>query len=110
MTPKLHERMLPEQRLQPTLETFNERPTLLWVRREYNHLNKTHLTSQQVAQEAGLPLSTYYLAEIGGLTDAQDVETILAAFSRLVGQRYTLKEVYIQVRPPRVSHQQQGEG
>ena len=69
-----------------------ERPRFLVLRQN------SGLTSQQVAQEAGLPLSDEYRAEIGCVVEADVAERVRAAFSRLTGQRWTLTELAIALR------------
>lgn len=71
---------------------MSERSRFLALRREHG------LTSQQVAQEADLPLSDEYKAEIGCIVEADVAERIRAAFSRLTGQTWSLAETAIATR------------
>jgi len=68
-----------------------ERPRFLVLRQN------SGLTSQQVAQEAGLPLSEEYRAEIGSAVEPDVAERVLAAFSRLTGKTWTLAETAITI-------------
>ena len=69
-----------------------ERPCFLWLRREYG------LTSEQVAQEAGLPLADEYQAEIGCGVAPETAERVRAAFSRLTGKAWAMQETAIHIR------------
>ena len=69
-----------------------ERPRFLVLRQE------SGLTSQQVAQEAGLPLADEYRAEIGCVVEPEVAERILTAFSRLTGKPWTIAELAINMR------------
>jgi hypothetical protein len=71
------------------MQPMAERPCLLPLRR------KAGLTSEQVTKEAGLTLAEEYRAEIGGAVAPDAAERLLAAFSRLTGKAWTLKEAAI---------------
>jgi len=60
------------------------RPTLRDVRRLHD------LTSQHVADAAGVPLRTEYLMEIGGVVSREDAEKVLTAVATLTQYHYTL--------------------
>lgn len=64
-------------------------PTLQALRR------KTPLTAREVAETAGVPLRIEYVMEIGGLVSQQEAEKVLAAFSRLTGEPYSLTNVQV---------------
>lgn len=66
-------------------------PTMQALRR------KTPLTSRQVAEAAGVPLRVEYVLEIGGMVTQEDAEKVLAAFSRLTGEPYSLHNVQVQL-------------
>lgn len=68
-------------------------PTLMQVRREHD------LTSQQLAQAAGVPLFVEYRAEIGAAVTGEEAEKLLRALSRLTGQHYTQEQVHLLVMP-----------
>lgn len=70
----------------------SEHPRFLMVRRE------SGLTSERVAQEAGLSLADEYGAELGNAMEPAVAEHLLAAFSRLTGRAWTLQETAICVR------------
>ncbi len=59
-----------------------------------------HLTSQQVAEAAGLPLRVEYLCEIGAYVEEEDVHKILTALARLTGCLYSQEDLQIQTRDP----------
>lgn len=71
---------------------MTERPRFLTVRRLWG------LTSEQVAQEAGLTLTEEYRAEIGGTVEPEVAERLLTAFARLTGRKWTLEEIAINRR------------
>jgi len=62
------------------------------------------LTTQEVADLAGVPLRVAYLMEIGGMTDREDVQKILHALSSLTQRTYVVDDfsnVQIRlVKPP----------
>ena len=62
-------------------------PTLRDVRRLHD------LTSQSVADAAGVPLRTEYLMEIGGVVSREDAEKVMTALSTLTQYRYTLDTI-----------------
>jgi hypothetical protein len=64
-------------------------PTLQALRR------KTPLTAREVAEAAGVPLRIEYVMEIGGVVSQQEAEKVLAAFSRLTGETYSLTNVQV---------------
>jgi hypothetical protein len=65
---------------------------LLEMRREAN------LTSQQLAEAAGVPLSQEYAVEIGGFVDRATAEKVINAFSSLTHSHHTLDEFQINGR------------
>ncbi len=62
---------------------------LMRIRREHG------LTSQQVAEAAGLPLRIEYLCEIGVEIEEEDVQKIVLAMQRLTGCNYTREQLGI---------------
>ncbi len=74
------------------MQKTTERPSFLWLRREYG------LTSEQVAQEAKLPLADEYQAEIGCEVTPDIAERVRAAFSRLTRKTWTMQETAIILR------------
>jgi transcriptional regulator with XRE-family HTH domain len=75
--------------------SIDERPRFLTLRRE------SGLTSEQVAQKAGLSLSDEYRAEIGSAMEPEVAERILEAFSSLTGKAWTMRETAINVQRER---------
>lgn len=71
---------------------FYERPRFLLIRRA------SGLTSERVAQEAGLSLYEEYRAELGNAVEPEVAERLAAAFSRLTGKAWTVQETAIRVR------------
>lgn len=71
---------------------IHERPRFLLIRRA------SGLTSEHVAQEAGLSLSEEYRAELGNAVEPEVAERLVAAFSRLTGKDWTVQETAIRVR------------
>lgn len=65
---------------------MNDRKRLLELRREAN------LTSQQLADAAGVSLSQSYTVEIGGFVDQTTAEKVIRAFSLLTNSSHTLDE------------------
>ncbi len=74
---------------------------------------KTPWTSREVAEAAGVPLRIEYVMEIGGMVTTEDAEKVLAAFSQLTGQEYSLHNVSVNLmqhaarlpdQPPGITH------
>ena len=56
-------------------------------------LRRNHgLTSQQVADAAGVPLHTAYTLEIGGVVTRKNAEQVIHAFAHLTGTSYALAD------------------
>ena len=66
------------------------KPTLLSLR------HQTKITTQDIAQEAGVSISEAYVVEIGGFADREVAEKVIRAFSRLSGTEYTLDDIRLQ--------------
>ncbi|HLZ62214.1 MAG TPA: hypothetical protein VKR06_35155 [Ktedonosporobacter sp.] len=58
---------------------------LMKIRQEH------HLTTAELAQEAGVPLRVAYLCEIGGWVDEEEARKVVNALSRLTEKFYTLE-------------------
>jgi predicted transcriptional regulator len=72
-----------------------KKPTLLRLRQ------KTSITTQQLALEAGVSLAQAYVVEIGGFVDREIAEKVISAFSQLSGTHCTLNDIRLQnVSPP----------
>ena len=67
-----------------------KKPTLLSLRQ------KTKITTQEVAEKAGVTLTQAYVVEIGGFADRAIAEKVIAAFSQLSGTRYTVDDIRLQ--------------
>jgi predicted transcriptional regulator len=67
-----------------------KKPTLLSLRQH------TQITTQELAQQAGVSLTEAYVVEIGGFADRAIAEKVLRAFSQLSGTPYTLDDVRLQ--------------
>jgi len=67
-----------------------KKPTLLSLRQQ------TKITTQDVAQKAGVSLTEAYIVEIGGFADKVIAEKVIAAFSQLSGTAYTLNDIRLQ--------------
>lgn len=67
-----------------------KKPTLLSLRQ------KTDMTTQQLAQYAGVSLTEAYVVEIGGFVDRETARRVVIAFSRLSGTRYTIDDIRLQ--------------
>jgi hypothetical protein len=65
----------------------------MFIRRKHN------LTSQQLANEAGLPLRTEYQAEIGVAISEQEANWLISALSRLTGQAHTIFSLGLLIKP-----------
>ena len=63
-----------------------KQPTLMEVRQAHD------LTSHSLAEAAGVPFSTEYTLEIGGMVPQHDAEHVLHALSSLTGKVYTLEQ------------------
>ncbi len=70
-------------------------PRLMQLRHDHG------LTSQELAQAAGVSLREEYLMEIGAVVNREDALKILQALSTLCGQPYTLNDVDVTLRPER---------
>ena len=67
-----------------------KKPTLLSLRQ------LTTITTQEVAEMAGVSLTQAYVVEIGGFTESEIAEKVISAFSTLSGTRYTLEDICLQ--------------
>ncbi len=65
-----------------------DKPTLQQIR-----WTQQGLTSQALAQAAGVPLRIEYLMEIGAWVSRQEAEKVLVALSQIAGHKYTLENV-----------------
>ncbi len=66
---------------------MTKKPTLLRLRQ------RTTITTQDLAQKAGVSLTEAYIVEIGGFADRAIAEKVIAAFSHLSETRYTLNDI-----------------
>ena len=62
-------------------------PSLLSLRQQ------TKITTEELAQQAGVSLRDAYIVEIGGFADREIAEKVLNAFLRLSGTSYTLDAI-----------------
>ena len=69
---------------------MTKKPTLLRLRQ------RTTITTQDLAQQAGVSLTEAYIVEIGGFADRAIAEKVVVAFSHLSGTRYTLNDIRLQ--------------
>ncbi len=67
-----------------------KKPTLLGLRQH------TNITTQDLAQQAGVSLTEAYVVEIGGFANRAIAEKVLRAFSQLSGTLYTLDDIRLQ--------------
>ena len=67
-----------------------KKPTLLNLRQ------KTVITTQELAQKAGVSLTEAYVVEIGGFVNKETATRVLAAFTQLTGTHYTLNDIRLQ--------------
>ena len=74
------------------------KPSLMDLRRDYNRDKKTPLTSEMVADTAGVPLWLEYQVEIRAPVTRKDAEKILAAFSKLVDHTYAVEDVEVRLK------------
>ncbi len=63
------------------------KPTLLSIRQ------RTRISTEQLAKEAGVSLTEAYVVEIGGFTRKEVAVRVLAAFVKLSGLYYTLDDI-----------------
>ncbi len=63
------------------------KPTLLSIRQ------RTRISTEQIAKEAGVSLTEAYVVEIGGFTRKEVAVRVLAAFVKLSGLYYTLDDI-----------------
>ena len=73
------------------------KPKLMELRRTYNHDNKTLITSEQLAEAAGVPLWREYQVEIGAPVPQEDAQKVVAAFSQLTKQICTVEDVSVRM-------------
>ena len=76
------------------------KPKLMELRRSYNQGRSTHLTSEKVAEVAGVPLWREYQIELGAPVPVEDAKKVLMAFSQLTGVRYNLSDVNLRLMMP----------
>lgn len=70
-----------------------KKPTLLSLRQ------KTDMTTQQLAQHAGVSLTEAYVVEIGGFVDQETARRVVVAFSQLSGMHCTIDDIRLQNVP-----------
>jgi hypothetical protein len=87
---------------------MEEKPTFMQLRRSYNQHTDSPLTSQQLAEAAGIPLTDVYQMEIGGWVSKQDAIKILEAFFSKTGKRYTLNDINVRLKTPRAASNRGG--
>ena len=68
---------------------MSRKPTLLQIRQH------THITTQQLATQAGVSLSQAYTVEIGGFSSEQVARQVVNAFVALSGQPLRLDDIRI---------------
>ncbi len=67
-----------------------KKPTLLRLRQQAG------ISTQELAQQAGVSLTQAYVVEIGGFADRAIAERVIRAFSQLSGTAYTLDDIRLQ--------------
>lgn len=72
-----------------------KKPTLLSIKQ------RTGITTEQLAIEAGVTLGQAYTVEIGGFVDREIAERVLKAFTKLTGLQYNLDDIQLQNVPTR---------
>ncbi len=81
---------------------MNERkPTLLSIKQR----TQRHITTEQLAKEAGVTLGQAYTVEIGGFVARDIAERVIAAFTKLTGMHYTLDDIRLQNVSPKLPEQ-----
>ncbi|MBA2680051.1 MAG: hypothetical protein H0U76_16845 [Ktedonobacteraceae bacterium] len=73
-----------------------KKPTLLSIKQ------RTGITTEQLAAEAGVTLGQAYTVEIGGFVDREIAESVVKAFTKLTGLQYTSDDIQLQNVPPRL--------
>jgi hypothetical protein len=73
--------------------------TLLQIKRG------TPVTTQEIAQQAQLPLSDVFVVETGGFTSQDKVSRVLAAFNHLSGMHLTRNDIVTQNATMQNHHQ-----
>jgi hypothetical protein len=69
------------------INASHEKPTLLVLRR------KAHLSSEDLARAAEVPLALSYAVEIGGFCREETALKVLAAFNSLSHSDYSLTDI-----------------
>ena len=64
-----------------------KKPTLLSIRQ------RTQISTEQLAEEAGVSLTEVYVVEIGGFVKKEVASRVIAAFVKLSGVYYTLDDI-----------------
>ncbi len=64
-----------------------KKPTLLSIRQ------RTQISTEQLAQVAGVNLTEAYVVEIGGFVQKDIARRVIAAFVKLSGMYYTLDDI-----------------
>lgn len=73
--------------------------TLRELRRDYNARTGKELTSMDIAEDAGVELGREWAIEIGGNTTEGDARTVLAAYARITGERVTIDDIALKIKP-----------
>jgi hypothetical protein len=76
---------------------MGRKPTLLQLRREYNHGKKNPISSSDLAKAANVPLAHSYAVEIGGFAQRETAYKVLQAFSRLAGLQLQLSDIQVYI-------------
>jgi hypothetical protein len=74
------------------MNQFEQKETIKQIRQRYD------LTAQRVAEIANVPLRVEYLTEIGCPVSMEEAQRIIQALSSLTGNRFTLRNVTINVK------------
>jgi predicted transcriptional regulator len=78
------------------MQMNEKKPTLLSIKQ------RTGITTEQLASEAGVTLGQAYTVEIGGFVDREIAERVIKAFTKLTGLQYTLDDIQLQNVSPRL--------
>jgi hypothetical protein len=74
------------------MNQFEQKETIKQIRQRYD------LTAQRVAEIANVPLRVEYLMEIGCPVSMEEAQRIIQALSALTGNRFTLRNVTINIK------------
>ena len=77
---------------------MEEKRTLMKLRRDYNERAEIPITSQRLAEVAGVALADEFLMELGRPVSAEVARRVIKTFNALTGQHYTFADIEVSLK------------